>query len=125
MNTEATAEPQELLELRGDALEFELRYDFVTKSAPVKRDLFLQMIQADDGGSIAEVIADLLSIYVNSGAEAELPDCFSWGGSGQFVVSGRMKALLESFDIPNLEFFSLTLILRAASDVGTDRPWVD
>lgn len=123
--TDLDDEPRELFQLHGEAVEFLLRYEFVAKASPDKRDLFTQMISADNAGSISEVIPDCLHVYANARAVSDLTDCFSWGGSGQFIVSDRMKTLLQAFMIPNLEFYNVRLTLRVADDVGTDRAWVD
>ncbi len=53
--TDLDDEPRELFQLHGEAVEFLLRYEFVAKASPDKRDLFTQMISADNAGSISSL----------------------------------------------------------------------
>jgi hypothetical protein len=84
--------------------------------------VFLKVLFDDNGRSIADIVAADLSVHASTSDPSEIHDCFRQ--SGQMIVSGAFKILVEQFQIPNTEFFPLNVI-TIATGVDYHRDWRD
>jgi hypothetical protein len=97
----------ELYELYGVALPFSLTRRSDTISGDMNE--FRKILFRDQGGSVVGVLPDALSARVDEIDPAQIPGCFR--RSGITIVSSALREIVESFDVPCIEFFPVKLEL--------------